>query len=72
MCECRKKLDEKLAAKNAKIATGFTASFEDGPTRGMQLAPPMIVLEKADKKKRGSLPILMASYCPFCGHEYAV
>jgi hypothetical protein len=70
MCGCRGKVDEKLAYKNAKIASGFTASFEDGPTRGMRLAPPMILLEKADKNKRGSLPALLASYCPFCGEEY--
>ena len=28
-------------------------------------------LEIADKKKRGALPILMATYCPFCGVKYS-
>lgn len=71
MCSCRERVDAKLTERNARIAFGFCASNEDGPTRGMSLSPPMIVLEKLDKKKRGSLPTLIASYCPFCGKEYA-
>jgi hypothetical protein len=70
MCRCREKTNEKLAEYNAQIAVGFTASFEDGPVRKMGLAPPMIETEKLDKKKRGRPPILMASYCPFCGTKY--
>ena len=71
MCQCLERIDEKLVNRNAKIAVGFTAGFDDGPTRKMGLAPPMIELEKADKKKRGALPILMATYCPFCGVKYS-
>lgn len=69
MCVCRAKIDEKLAEKNARVASGFTASFDDGPTRVMRLAPPMILLEKVDKNKRGKLPVMLSSYCPFCGEE---
>lgn len=71
MCQCRERIDEKLADQNAKIAVGFTAGFNDGPTLKMGLAASMIELEKADKKKRGALPILMATYCPFCGVKYS-
>lgn len=71
MCGCRQQVNEKLIERNAKIAAGFTASFNDGPTRGMGLSPPMILLEKADKKKRGELPTLIATFCPFCGEKYS-
>ena len=70
MCKCRSMIDEKLAAHNAKIAVGFCAGDDDGPTRSFGLSPPMIELEKADKKKRGALPILVATFCPFCGDKY--
>lgn len=71
MCDCREAVDRRLAFVNARIASGFVANFDDGPTRGMELAPPMIVLEKIDNKKRSSLPTLLASCCPFCGERYA-
>jgi hypothetical protein len=69
MCNCRERVNKKLAARNAEIAAGFMLTNNDGPTRGMKLSPPMIMLEKVDAKKRGKLPILVAAYCPFCGKE---
>ena len=71
MCECRERINEKLAERNAKISVGFCFDNQDGPSRKMILAPPSIELEKVDKKKRGALPILSASFCPFCGQPYA-
>ncbi len=65
MCDCRKFMDAKLAALNARIAVGFT--FDDAR---MDVAPPMIVLEKVDEKRRGKLPNVLASCCPFCGEKY--
>jgi hypothetical protein len=65
MCDCRKAVDERLSVSNARIAFGFTIS---GGRR--DLSPPMIVLEKLDDKKRGKLPSLLATFCPFCGERY--
>lgn len=65
MCECRTAIDTELAASNAKI--GIALLIGDG---SLDLAPPLIVLEKVDEKKRGRLPNLVATYCPFCGVKY--
>lgn len=65
MCDCRKAVDERLAFSNARIAFGFT--FSDA---NMDISPPMIVLEKLDDKKRGRVPTLLATCCPFCGERY--
>lgn len=71
MCDCREAVNKRLALSNSTIAFGFVASSEDGPTRGMRLSPPMIMLEKIDKAKRGAMPTLLATCCPFCGERYA-
>lgn len=71
MCDCREAVNKRLAVSNARIATGFTYKIsDDGPIATMDLAPPMIVLEKMDDKKRGKPPTLLASCCPFCGERY--
>ena len=69
MCDCRTRVDENLKAHNARIAAGFTFATE-GKRASMDLAPPMILLEKIDRKKRGKPPTLLATYCPFCGENY--
>lgn len=69
MCECRQAVNERLAVSNSRIAVGFCLTTE-GTMRGMELTPPMIVLEKVDGKKRGKPPTLLASCCPFCGDRY--
>jgi hypothetical protein len=66
MCDCRKAVNERLAFSNAKIAEGLL--FGEGR---LDLASPQIVLEKIDKDKRGKLPNLIATCCPFCGERYA-
>lgn len=72
MCKCRTRIDADLAKHNARIAFGFT--FEPlgpPPARArMDVSPPMIVLEKQDSGRRGKLPTVLASYCPFCGKKY--
>jgi hypothetical protein len=65
MCECRSRVNSELAGHNAQLAYGF------GFTKsGFGLVPPMIALEKTDPKKRGKLPTLLATHCPFCGERY--
>jgi hypothetical protein len=59
MCDCVDRLNGKLAEKNAAIVTNLF-----GPARTC------VTLYKVDEKKRGRLPVLVASHCPFCGVEY--
>jgi hypothetical protein len=66
MCDCIRAVNKRLAFSNARIAYGFTFKHQGG----IDLAPPMIVLEKIDKTKRGVPPILLATCCPFCGGRY--
>jgi hypothetical protein len=68
MCQCRERIDKRLAERNARIASGFTIDLTK-PAASMSFAPPLIHLEKVDRKKRGTLPMLVASYCPFCGEK---
>lgn len=65
MCNCRAAVDQNLASRNARVAVGMFF----GNSR-IDLAPPMVVLEKIDGNRRGKLPNLVASYCPFCGKKY--
>lgn len=63
MCDCRTKIDEKLAPRNARLAFGFTLG--DG---SMDLTPPLIATEKLAPRGKKP-PILFASFCPFCGED---
>lgn len=65
MCECRETIDKELAASNAKIGMAILVG-----NSSLDLAPPLIVLEKVNTKQRGRLPNLVATYCPFCGVKY--
>lgn len=64
MCSCRKRIDAVLRPKNARLAFGFC--FNDNV---MSVSPALIMLEKREKK-RGALPTLLATFCPFCGEAY--
>lgn len=65
MCDCQKAVDEQLAGSNARIAFGLLFG-----NATIDRSPAMIVLEKVDEKKRGKLPTLLATCCPFCGERY--
>jgi hypothetical protein len=60
MCDCVKEVDAMLRDKNAVLVTTL---FGD----------PKVVIQtvKLEPRKRGSLPYMLASYCPFCGEAYA-
>ena len=60
-CKCITDADKKLASKNAKLTVTFNL---------MGQVFPQIMVEKADTKKRGPLPILVPTFCPFCGKKY--
>jgi hypothetical protein len=60
MCKCIARVNADLIArgKNAEIRTNIF-----GTPRCL------IVLDKVDNK-RNRLPLLAATYCPFCGNKY--
>lgn len=64
MCDCRTRIDADLKDRNARLAFGFT--FSDGK---MELAPPMIMLEKLNPRGKKP-PTLLATFCPFCGTKF--
>lgn len=68
MCDCREAVNKRLEVGNAKIAFGLM--WTPGANPSVDQMPPTIVLEKIDKRKRGRLPTLMATCCPFCGERY--
>lgn len=62
MCNCIAEMNQKLAegGYNAAILTNLF-----GPQKAT------VDTYKPDEKKRGKPPIVIASYCPFCGEKYA-
>lgn len=63
MCGCIEKVNELLGAYNTELNLPLCTS--SGRTR------PLIETRKRDSSKRGKPKSLFASFCPFCGGEYA-
>ena len=63
MCDCIEQVDLLLATKNAKLA--LTISLVKNC-----MAFPSIETEKIDRKFRGSNPVVVPRFCPFCGVKY--
>lgn len=59
MCDCIKTTNALLADHNARITLSMIGDQH-----------PFILTEKVNEKQRGKAPLLMASYCPFCGEKY--
>jgi len=59
-------MDAKLAPHNTRLAVTFGLSR----TTGKSMTLPTIQVEKVESRKRGSLALAIASYCPFCGVSY--
>ena len=59
MCDCIEIVDGRLAEHNATLLL---------PLFGKQRV--FIPLTKKEGTKRGKLPFLQATFCPFCGEEY--
>lgn len=61
MCTCIFNIDADLLARgtNAAVLTNML-----GHPRAL------VTLYKRKEKKRGRLPLLQASFCPFCGERY--
>ena len=68
-CKCIRNVNGQLLkdGHNCEIDVPLQMNFDTG-----KLAPPKckIALEKRNKKSRKALPVVIASYCPFCGKKY--
>lgn len=63
MCDCRKRIDEKLASLNGKLATGFCFT----PRGSAQLT---LLMQVEKIKPRGKKPPhVLPTFCPFCGEK---
>ena len=63
MCNCTEEMNTKLEPHGGRLAMGFAIRKSDMTMFGRLL----IQTEKNDKSKRNPLPVVFASYCPFCG-----
>lgn len=59
MCDCIAKTNDLLRPHNAELSLNL-------------IDPTYVVVatEKIDVKKRGRIPVMIASYYPFCGERY--
>lgn len=60
MCDCIQQTNEMLKEHNIRLVSTMFAK------------PEVVVIqtEKIDSKKRGRPPVMLASYCPFCGEKH--
>jgi hypothetical protein len=65
MCDCTTRINEKLAQFGGRLAMGLRINPETHEVTGRLL----IATEKTDKSRRKPVPIVAASFCPFCGEE---
>lgn len=63
-CNCVTEINEALKPHNARLASGMQLNFKTGEA---SVTAPHIELVKLDSKKRGRLPAMFCTYCPFCG-----
>lgn len=59
MCECQNTTNEMLKKYNAALQFSYFGEFRA-----------FVQTIKLDEKKRGKRPLMLASYCPFCGEKY--
>lgn len=65
MCDCIGDVNAMLAEKNGRLETvlGFGGGALSGHLH--------IGVEKINKRDRTRPPLVIATYCPFCGERYA-
>lgn len=69
MCDCAKQMNEALKEHNAALDIPMMTTRRNGDLE--RTGPKVVVATRKLSKSRKSLPMLFASYCPFCGEEYA-
>jgi hypothetical protein len=62
MCDCISEINAQMGEQHNAVLV--TTLF------GEQKA--VINTEKRDSRKRGKTPVMIASFCPFCGEKYGV
>ena len=63
MCDCVKKVNTALAEKNGRLSMTYIVSDDNSLSRVM-----VVKTERTDGK-RAAAPLVVASYCPFCGEK---
>lgn len=66
-CDCAKRVDAELAKMGVSLEKSLRMDFETG--KG-EMAMPFIAVRWKGSPVRGKrLPMLLPSYCPFCGKK---
>lgn len=65
-CRCVNTVDKELA----KVGVAVDWAFMIHPQSGITRTRARIAVRKLDPKSRKPMPIVSATYCPFCGKEY--
>lgn len=60
MCNCITEVNAKLAESNGELAITF-----------WPMVRPLLETMKLDTRKRVKPPLVVATFCPFCGEKYA-
>ena len=69
MCKCNERVNQLLEAKNAQLDLREIVIFLTGET---YISDNVLlkVLKIDPNKRKFTLPILQATFCPFCGDKY--
>jgi hypothetical protein len=62
MCQCVEKVDKLFKERGVQARVSATLPLESGVKSQV-----IVALEKTG---RGKIPVLTASFCPFCGEKY--
>lgn len=66
MCDCIKKVDERLEPHGGMLGVGF------GMVGNTMVARLLIQTRKRDSSKRKPLPVVYCHFCPFCGEDQRI
>jgi hypothetical protein len=67
-CKCVEDVNAKLAESGCRVTRHMQINFA---TQMASLSGPCVAVERIGKSKRGKIPTVLCSYCPFCGKKFA-